>query len=131
MASIFTRIVRGEIPSHKVCEDDAHLAFMDINPIQPGHVLVIPKAEVDYLFDLDPEAYAALWTFVRRVEAGVRAATHCQRVVVVVVGYEVPHAHIHLIPTNELNDYPIPPRTQPPAEVLAETAAHISNAIDA
>jgi histidine triad (HIT) family protein len=110
MTSIFTRIVQGEIPCHRIHEDDDHLAFLDINPIQPGHTLVIPKAEVDYLFDLDPGAYDALWRFARQVEAKLREATGCERVVVVVVGYEVPHAHVHLIPTRRLADYPIPPR---------------------
>ena len=130
MATLFTRIVRGEIPCHNVLEDDAHLAFMDINPNQPGHVLVVPKDEIAYLFDMTPEAYGALWQFTRRVEAGVREATMCQRVVVVVVGYEVPHVHIHLIPTNDVEDYPIPPKIEQTPTQLAETAAKIGNAIE-
>lgn len=130
MASIFTRIVRGEIPCHNVLEDDAHLAFMDINPIQRGHVLVIPKEEIAYLFDMSEEAYAALWAFVRQVEVGVREATMCQRVVVAVMGYEVPHVHIHLIPTNDVDDFPIPPKVEQTPAQLAETAARIGNAIN-
>lgn len=129
MASIFTRIVRGEIPCHNVLEDDAHLAFMDINPIQPGHVLVVPKEEITYLFDMSAQAYADLWAFTRRVELGVREATMCQRVVVVVVGYEVPHVHIHLIPTNDIEDFPIPPKVEQTPTQLAETAARISNSV--
>lgn len=108
MPSLFTRIVDGEIPAQRVYEDSEHLAFLDIAPIQPGHTLVIPKQEVAQLFDLEPEAYAALWRVVRKVEAALRAATGCKRVVVMVVGYEVPHAHVHLIPTNELGDFPLP-----------------------
>ena len=127
MASIFTRIVNGEIPCYRVYEDDHHLAFLDINPIQPGHVLVIPKAEVSVLFDLDPEAYTALWNVVRKVEAALRAATGCRRVVLMVVGYEVPHAHIHLIPTNQLEDYPIPPR----GSVEPEAAAQLIESVQA
>ena len=110
MASIFTQIVNGEIPCYRVFEDEDHLAFLDINPIQPGHTLVIPKREVPVLFDMAEDEYVRLWKAVRRVEAALRAATGCARVVVMVVGYEVPHVHVHLIPTNELDDYPIPPR---------------------
>ena len=130
MASIFTRIVEGEIPSHKLYESDTHLAFLDINPIQPGHALVIPKREVDYLFDLPEDEYTALWKTVRVVEAALRKATGCKRVVVLVVGYEVPHAHVHLIPTNALHDYPIPPQgtlTPEQAETLkADVAAALA-----
>jgi histidine triad (HIT) family protein len=110
MPSIFTRIIEGEIPCHKVYEDDAHLAFLDINPIQPGHTLVVPKAEVGYLFDMEPAAYDELWRAVRKVEKALRAVTECTRVVIEVVGYEVDHTHIHLIPTHSIEDYPIPPR---------------------
>ncbi len=110
MASIFTQIVRGEIPSHRVHEDDAHYAFLDINPIQPGHVLVIPKREVDYLFDLPADELSALWRFVQVVAERLKAETGCARIVTCVVGYEVPHCHVHLIPTNDIDDYPIPPR---------------------
>lgn len=109
MASIFSRIVAGELPAHRVYEDAAHLAFLDIRPIQPGHTLVIPKREVAYLFALAPHEQAALWDVVRRVEAGVRTATGAPRVVVMVVGWEVPHVHVHLIPTFRLADFPVPP----------------------
>jgi histidine triad (HIT) family protein len=123
MPSIFTRIVQGEIPCHKVYEDERHLAFLDINPIQRGHTLVIPKREVDYLFDLEPDEYAELWRVVHEVAAALKDQTGCKRVVLVVVGYEVPHAHVHLIPTFELDDFPIPPRVQLDG-VDAEGLAH-------
>ena len=110
MASIFTQIIRGELPSHRVHEDDAHYACLDINPIQPGHTLVIPKREVDQMFDLAPDELADLWRFAQVVAAKLKDETGCARIVSVVVGYEVPHVHVHLIPTNELDDYPIPPR---------------------
>jgi histidine triad (HIT) family protein len=112
MTSIFTRIVQGEIPCHRIHEDEEHLAFLDINPVQPGHTLVIPKAEVAYLFDMEAGAYDALWHFVRAVEEKLREATGCARVVLQVVGYEVPHVHVHLIPTNSLSDYPVPKRAE-------------------
>ncbi len=110
MATLFSKIVAGEIPSHKVYEDEDHFAFLDINPLHAGHTLVIPKQEVDYLFDLEPDAYAALWSAVRTVEAAVRKATSCARVIINVQGYEIAHAHVHLIPTNELADFEMPPR---------------------
>ena len=110
MTSIFTKIVRGEIPSHRVYEDDAHYACLDINPIQPGHTLVFPKREVDYIFDMEPDALAELWKASQTVAKALKAATGCKRIVVMVVGYEVRHVHVHLIPTNRIDDYPIPPR---------------------
>lgn len=122
MASIFSKIVAGEIPCHRVYEDEDHLAFLDIRPLSRGHTLVIPKREVSYLFDLDADAYDALWRTVRKVEAGLRTAMACERVVLMVVGYEVPHVHVHLLPTNELGDFPVPaPIENPPEpEALAE-----------
>ena len=129
MASIFTRIVHGEIPSHRVYEDDKHYAFLDINPVQPGHTLVIPKREVDYMFDLEPDELAELWQATQTVAKALKTATGCARIVTVVVGYEVPHVHIHLIPTNELDDYPIPPRgTLDPMQV-DEMLAEIRGAL--
>lgn len=110
MASIFTQIIRGEIPSHRIHEDDAHYAFLDINPIQPGHTLVVPKREVDAMFDLEPDELGALWRFAQVVAKQLQDETGCARIVSVVVGYEVPHVHVHLIPTNDIDDYPIPPR---------------------
>lgn len=98
MATIFSRIASGEIPSYKVAEDDRYFAFLDINPVAPGHVLVIPKQENDYIFNLDNDTYQGLWAFAKRVAAAVERAVPCQRVGVCVIGLEVPHAHIHLVP---------------------------------
>jgi len=98
MASIFSKIVNGEIPAYKVAEDENYLAFLDIFPVAKGHILVIPKKEVDYLFDLDDELYAGLQLFAKKVATGLKKAIPCQKVGVLVLGLEVPHAHIHLIP---------------------------------
>lgn len=98
MASIFTRIVNGEIPAYKVAEDENYLAFLDIFPVAKGHTLVIPKKEVDYLFDLDNDDYLGLQLFAKKVAVGIKKAIPCQKVGVMVLGLEVPHAHIHLVP---------------------------------
>ena len=98
MASIFTRIVKGEIPSYKVAENELCYAFLDISPLAEGHTLVIPKKEVDYLFDLDYSDYAALTAFARKVAKAQKKAIPCKRIGVAVLGMEVPHAHIHLVP---------------------------------
>ena len=116
MSSIFSRIVSGEIPCHKVWEDEAHLAFLDIRPVQPGHTLVIPKKEQDYIFDLDEQDHAALWTAARKVAAHLKEVIGCERVCTAVLGYEVPHAHIHLIPTNAISDFPWPGGTEADVE---------------
>lgn len=104
MASIFSRIVKGEIPCYKIAEDDLHLAFLDIFPLTEGHTLVIPKKETDYIFDLSQEEFAALSAFAHKVGNAVQRATNCNRVCTAVAGYEVPHAHIHLIPTMRMSD---------------------------
>ncbi|MDU0368985.1 nuclease A inhibitor family protein [Hymenobacter endophyticus] len=104
MPSVFSRIVSGELPAFKVAEDEHHLAFLDITPLVEGHTLVIPKREVDYIFDLPPGELAALHLFAQRVAKGVKAAVPCKRVGVAVIGLEVPHAHIHLIPMNQVSD---------------------------
>lgn len=98
MASIFTKIVNGEIPAYKVAEDENYLAFLDIFPVAKGHTLVIPKKEVDYLFDLDDELYKGLQLFAKKVAVGLKKAIPCEKVGVLVLGLEVPHAHIHLVP---------------------------------
>lgn len=98
MASIFTKIVQGEIPAYKVAENDNYLAFLDISPVAKGHTLVIPKIEVDDLFDLDDNVYTGLQLFAKKVAAGLKKAIPCVKVGVLVLGLEVPHAHIHLIP---------------------------------
>jgi len=102
--TIFSKIVSGEIPAYKVAETIDYLAFLDINPLAEGHVLVIPKKEVDYLFDLDDELYTGLQIFAKIVATGLKKAITCKRVGVAVIGLEVPHAHIHLIPMNHISD---------------------------
>jgi histidine triad (HIT) family protein len=104
MASLFTKIVNGEIPSYKIAEDDRFYAFLDIFPLAKGHTLVIPKKEVDYLFDLDEETYAGLMNFSHRVAIALKKAVPCKKVGVAVLGLEVPHAHIHLVPMQTEND---------------------------
>lgn len=104
MSSIFTKIVNGEIPCYKIAEDDHHLAFLDVMPLAKGHTLVIPKKEVDLIFDLEPEAFKNLWAFAQEVAKKVGAAIPCTRVGVAVIGLEVPHAHIHLVPLNCMQD---------------------------
>ncbi len=104
MSSIFTKIVNKEIPAHIVAEDDSFLAFLDINPLAKGHVLVIPKKEVDYFFDLDDDTLSGLTLFSKRVAQAIEKSIECLRVGVAVVGLEVPHAHVHLIPLNSMDD---------------------------
>lgn len=104
MASIFSRIIAGEIPSYKVAEDDRHYAFLDINPLSEGHTLVVPKREVDYIFDLGDEEYAALQLFARRVAMALQRSVDCKRIATAVIGLEVPHAHIHLVPISKESD---------------------------
>lgn len=104
MASIFSKIVSGEIPCHKIAEDDHFLAFLDIHPLAPGHTLVIPKKETDYLFDLEDQDLGAMMVFSKKIAKAVRAAIPCLRIGVCVIGLEVPHAHIHLIPLNHIGD---------------------------
>ncbi|MEO1655098.1 MAG: HIT family protein [Bacteroidota bacterium] len=104
MASIFSKIVQGEIPSYKIAEDDHFYAFLDIFPITKGHTLVIPKAEVDYIFDLDDEVLAGLHLFSKKVAQAIKKAYPCERISVIVAGFEVPHAHVHLIPSNTMED---------------------------
>lgn len=104
MSSIFTKIINGEIPSYKIAEDDNFVAFLDAMPLVKGHTLVVPKKEVDLIFDLESEEYKNLWGFAQKVAKKVKNAVPCVRVGVTVVGLEVPHAHIHLIPLNKMED---------------------------
>lgn len=104
MASLFSKIVAGDIPAFKVAETADYLAFLDINPLVEGHVLVIPKKEVDYLFDLDDPTYLGLMSFTKAVSAAIKKAIPCLRVGVAVIGLEVPHAHVHLVPLNDMDD---------------------------
>ena len=104
MASIFTRIIQGEIPCNKIAEDENYFAFLDINPLAKGHTLVVSKQETDYFFDLDDELVAGMQVFARKVARAIDDVIDCKRVGVVILGLEVPHAHIHLIPINSLYD---------------------------
>lgn len=104
MPTIFSRIVKGEFPSYKIAEDDKYYAFLDINPLAEGHTLVIPKVEVDYLFDLDDKTLVGLTLFSKRVAKAIEKAIPCKRIGVAVLGLEVPHAHIHLVPLNKESD---------------------------
>jgi histidine triad (HIT) family protein len=104
MASIFTKIVAGEIPSYKIAENENFYAFLDINPLAKGHCLVIPKKETDYIFDIEDENFQGLWLFAKKVAAGMKKVIPCERIGVAVLGLEVPHAHIHLVPINGIYD---------------------------
>jgi len=127
MASIFSRIVAGELPAYKAAEDADHLAFLDITPLVEGHTLVIPKKEIDYIFDMTPQALAALHVFAQRVAKGVQAAVPCKRIGVAVIGLEVPHAHIHLIPMNQVSDMNFAnPKIKVPEARMQELAAAIA-----
>lgn len=126
MSSIFSWIVKGEIPCAKVWENEEFLAFLDILPIQIGHTLVIPKQETDYLFDLDPAVYARLMAACRTVAEGLKRGLDCRRVCVIVAGFEVPHVHVHLIPANGPEDFPFPPRRKVAPEELRSLAGRLA-----
>ena len=127
MATLFSRIAAGEIPSYKVAEDDRFFAFLDINPVAPGHVLVIPKHEESYIFNLDDEEYAAFTLFAKRVAAALEKAMPCKRIGVCVIGLEVPHAHIHLVPLNSEADMDFrKPKLTLPDEQMKEIASRIA-----
>ena len=104
MPSLFTKIINSEIPAYKVAETDGYIAFLDISPVAPGHTLVVPKKEVDYLFDLDDETYLGFQAFAKKVALGIKKAIPCRKVGVAVLGLEVPHAHIHLVPMQDESD---------------------------
>ena len=104
MATLFTRIIQGEIPSYRIAEDEKYYAFLDINPLTKGHTLVIPKQETDYIFDLDDNTLADMMIFAKKIATKIKQKIDCKRVAVVVLGMEVPHAHIHLIPINHESD---------------------------
>lgn len=129
MASIFSRIVAGEIPCHKIVENEEFFAFLDINPVTTGHTLVIPKKEIDYIFDLDDPVLGRMMAFAKRVARAAEAAIPCKRIGMAVMGLEVPHAHIHLIPiTKESDMYFGGKKLEVTYDVLADTAAQIRNA---
>jgi histidine triad (HIT) family protein len=104
MASVFTRIINGEIPCYKIAEDDRYFAFLDINPLRAGHTLVVTKKEIDYIFDLDDDTLAGLAVFARKVAAGIEKVVDCKRISMAVVGLDVPHVHIHLVPMDTIDD---------------------------
>jgi len=130
MAGIFARIASGEIPSYKIAEDDRFFAFLDINPLAKGHVLVIPKQEIDYLFDMDEEMFKDLWQFAMKVSKAIKKVVPCIKVGVAVIGLEVPHAHIHLVPLNTMDDINFSrPKLSFPADEMKSLAAEIAAAI--
>ena len=126
MPSIFTRIINGEIPSHRILEDEEYFAFLDINPLRVGHTLVVPKKEVDYIFDLDDGTLSGLLTFAKRIAPAIKAVEPCERIGISVVGLEVPHCHVHLIPIDGVGDMDFSkPKVQLNNEELSEIAARI------
>ena len=126
MASIFTRIVAGEIPNYKIAENEQFYAFLDINPLQKGHTLVIPKREVDYIFDLEDDELAGMHLFAKKIANAIRKTFDCKKVGVAVMGMEVPHAHIHLIPINKEKDMVF---SNPKLELSREEFEEIAKAI--
>jgi histidine triad (HIT) family protein len=131
MASLFTKIVNGEIPSYKIAEDEQFYAFLDIFPLAKGHILVIPKKEVDYLFDLDDETYIGLQAFAKKLAIALKIAIPCKKVGVVVLGLEVPHAHIHLIPMQSEQDVNFAnPKKKFTPEEFEEIRQSIVNCLD-
>jgi len=130
MSTIFSKIVSGEIPAYKVAESNDYLAFLDISPLTRGHVLVIPKKETDYIFDIDDEEYVGLWVFAKIVAEGIKKVFPCKKIGIAVVGLEVAHAHIHLIPLNQVSDMNFErPKLSLPAEELTKIAEDIRQAI--
>lgn len=126
MSTIFSKIAAGEIPSYKVAEDKDHYAFLDINPVAPGHVLVIPRKEESYLFNLSEQEYLSLMAFARRVAKALEKAVPCERIGVAVVGLEVPHTHIHLLPINSEADMDFTKKQSLPAEQMQAIADAIA-----
>lgn len=131
MATIFSRIISGEIPSYKIAENDKFFAFLDINPMAKGHTLVVPKQETDYIFDLDDSLLAEMTVFAKKVAVAIKGVIPCNRVGVMVLGLEVPHAHIHLIPIQKEGDMSLAnPRVKLSKEEFEEIAEKISNKIE-
>ena len=130
MSSIFSKIVNGDIPAFKVAEDENHLAFLDLFPLAKGHVLVIPKKETDYIFDINSDDYLALWQFSQKVAKAMDKVIPCKRIGVAVIGLEVPHVHIHLVPINNVSDINFErPKLKFSDEQMNEVAQKISGAI--
>jgi histidine triad (HIT) family protein len=130
MATIFSKIIAGEIPSFKVAESERFYAFLDINPVSKGHTLVVPKNETDYIFDMESEEMAAMFAFAQRVAKGIKEVVPCKRVGVAVLGLEVPHAHIHLIPINSESDMDFrKPKIKLESSLMADIANDINSKI--
>ena len=130
MSTIFNKIISGEIPAHKVAETTDYLAFLDINPLKEGHVLVIPKIDVDYVFDLDDDVYSGLMIFAKIVAKALKKAIPCTKIGVTIIGLEVPHAHIHLIPIDGIADMDFSkPKLNPTEKELSEVALRILEAL--
>lgn len=128
MSSIFTKIIKGEIPSYKIAENENFLAFLDAFPLVHGHVLVVPKKEVDYIFDIDDEQLAEMILFAKKIAKTLKLAVPCKRIGISVIGLEVPHAHIHLVPMNTANDVNFTqPKLKPSADELSAMAEKIRN----
>jgi len=126
MSSIFTKIINGEIPCHKLAEDDNYIAFLDVNPLAKGHSLVVPKVEVDYIFDLEDELLSGLSLFSKKVAKAIEKTISCERIGLAVIGLEVPHTHIHLVPINNVSDIDF---SRPKLKFTNEELASISNEI--
>lgn len=130
MASLFTKIINREIPGHIVAEDDRYVAFLDINPLVMGHTLVVPRKEVDYIFDLDDDTLAGLQLFCKKVAHAIRKAFPCNRIGVAVIGLEVPHTHVHLVPMNSMGDINFArPKLKPTKEELSAAAEKIKKSM--
>jgi histidine triad (HIT) family protein len=130
MATIFTKIINGEIPCYKIAENENYFAFLDINPLRAGHTLVVPKREIDYIFDLDDAYLEGMIVFSKRVAAAIRGVIPCNRIGVAILGLEVPHAHIHLVPMDTMEDINFKnPKLKFSPEEFKETAAKISSKV--
>jgi histidine triad (HIT) family protein len=130
MSTIFTKIIRGDIPSYKIAEDENYYAFLDINPLAKGHTLVVPKVETDYIFDLDDDTLMGLFSFAKNIAKGIEKVIECKRVGIAVLGLEVPHAHVHLVPINGIYDIEFSrPKLKFTPEEFSEIATEIRNSI--
>jgi histidine triad (HIT) family protein len=130
MATIFTKIIKGEIPCYKIAEDDKYFAFLDINPLMAGHTLVIPKQETDYLFDLEDDQLAGMILFSKKIAKALKEAIPCKRIGVAILGLEVPHAHIHLVPMNSMDDVNFRnPKLKLSPDEFTKIAAKISSCV--
>ena len=129
MATIFTRIINGEIPCYKIAEDEKHIAFLDINPVVEGHTLVVPKRETDYIFGLDDAELADLMIFAKKVALKLEKSVDCKKIAVSVIGLEVPHAHVHLLPINRESDTDFSHKSNPTPEQLKAIADKINQTI--